>query len=94
MGSGGWEEPSVYRIVVRGHLGRRFAEVFDGLTPTQTDGVTELVGPVRDQAELQGVIELLIGLGNEIVSVGRTPGPRRERDPGSRLRDQWDGGRS
>jgi hypothetical protein len=92
MGIG--DEPTVYRIVVRGRLGPHFAEVFDDLTPTRTDGVTELVGPVRDQAELQGVIDLLVGLGNEIVSVGRAPGPRRRREPVDGVRHLRDGGGS
>ena len=92
MGVG--DDPTVYRIVVRGRVGPRFAEVFDDLTPRHTDGLTELVGTVRDQAELQGVIQLLIGLGNEIVSVRRASRPRSGRRPGDGLRQLRDGGRS
>jgi hypothetical protein len=64
-----------YRIVVRGHVGPRFADVFGSMTLHSGNGSHALVGPVRDQAELQGMIALLCGLGVEILSVGQTAQP-------------------
>ncbi len=58
-----------YRIVVRGELGPRFAEVFDALAVDCGDGTSTLQGPVRDQAELNGILGLLDALGVEIVSI-------------------------
>ncbi len=60
-----------YRIVVRGEVGQHFVDVFDGLAVATAGDRSTLVGPVRDQAELQGMLDLLVGLGHEIVSVRR-----------------------
>jgi len=65
-----------YRIVVRGDVGPRFSDVFSSMSLHPANGSqTDVVGPVRDQAELQGMIDLLCGLGIEIVSVGQTGAP-------------------
>jgi hypothetical protein len=61
-----------YRIVVRGRVGPRFADVFESMTLEAGSGDEALVGPVRDQAELRGMIDLLCGLGVEILSVTQT----------------------
>jgi hypothetical protein len=63
---------SEYRIVVRGRIGPRFADVFESMTLEAGNGEQALVGPVRDQAELRGMIDLLCGLGVEILSVSQT----------------------
>ena len=36
---------------------------FDGMTLTRSDGNTTLTGPVRDQAELQGLLQRVSSLG-------------------------------
>lgn len=57
------------RITVRGQLGDRLATVFDGMTLAHLDGVTELVGPVADQAQLYGLLGRVRDLGLELESV-------------------------
>lgn len=61
--------PAPYRIVVRGHLGDRFAASFDGLTAEPRSGETALVGCVRDQAHLYGILERLRDFGLELLRV-------------------------
>jgi hypothetical protein len=50
-----------YRLVVEGELSDRFA--FEGMTLTYEDGNTVLTGPVRDQSELQGLLQHAAALG-------------------------------
>jgi hypothetical protein len=57
-----------YRIVVEGELGDQVASAFEGMTPTHVDGTTELQGPVRDQAELQGHLQRVSDLGLTLLS--------------------------
>jgi hypothetical protein len=58
-----------YRLVVEEELGRRFASAFDGMTLSAHDGVTEITGPVRDPAHLQGILERVTSLGLTLRSV-------------------------
>jgi hypothetical protein len=67
-------EVHTYRIVIRGLLGPRFGDVFSSMALEPANGGQALVGLVRDQAELRGMIDLLCGLGVEIVSVGPARG--------------------
>jgi hypothetical protein len=60
-----------YRIMVRGRVGSRFADVFESMTLEAANGDQALIGTVRDQAELRGMIDLLCGLGVEILSVSQ-----------------------
>ena len=39
------------------------------MTLTRADGVTELAGPVRDQAELQGLLRRVADLGLTLLEV-------------------------
>ena len=57
-----------YRLVVEGELGGRAASVFEGMTVTRAGGTTTLVGPVRDQAELQGYLGRITDLGLTLIS--------------------------
>lgn len=59
----------VYRIVVRGELGRRFAVAFEGLEMESKSGQTVLTGEVVDQSHLHGILDRINGLGLELVSV-------------------------
>ena len=52
-----------YRLVVEGELSDGIAIVFEGMTLTHDGGNTVLVGPVRDQAELQGLLQHVSTLG-------------------------------
>jgi hypothetical protein len=63
----------VYKIRVREHLDDRWANRFDGLFIThEEDGTTALVGPVRDQAALHGLLCRVRDLGLTLLAVNRT----------------------
>jgi hypothetical protein len=67
----------VYQIRVRGHLGERWAEWFDGLQITnEANGEAVLAGPVADQAALHGLLARVRDLGLPLIAVSRVP-----RDP-------------
>ncbi len=66
--------PATYRIVVQGVLSERWRDRLAGLAITTTHrpgevARTTLVGRIRDQAELNGVLDTLYGLHLPIVSV-------------------------
>jgi hypothetical protein len=66
--------PAAYRIVVQGALSPDWSDRLAGLKITTTRGSggtpqTTLVGPIRDQAELNGVLETLYGLHLSILKV-------------------------
>ncbi len=60
---------SRYRIVLRGRLDDRFESAFDGMTLEAGQGQTTLVGEVRDQAHLHGLLERLRDFGIDLVAV-------------------------
>ena len=62
-----------YRIVLRGRLGERFASAFDGMVLEPGQGKSVLVGEVRDQAHLYGLLDRLRDFGIELVAVEREP---------------------
>jgi len=63
------DRPIVYQIRIKGHLGPRWSEWFDGLTITPTDdGETLLTGPVADQAALHGLLRKVRDLGMPLIS--------------------------
>jgi len=63
-------ETNVYQIRIKGHLGRRWADRFGGLTITlEENGDTLLTGPVVDQAALFGLLRKVRDLGMPLLSV-------------------------
>jgi hypothetical protein len=68
-------EPTIYRIVVRGELSRRYRPAFEGMTLTADDGETAITGPVVDQAQLHGLLNRVGDLGLELISVNPAPDP-------------------
>lgn len=58
-----------YTIVVRGKLGDPVDRRFDGMMVTCEEGKTIIVGSLRDQAELQGVLQRVTDLGLTLLSV-------------------------
>ena len=63
-------QPLVYQIRIKGHLGREWADWFEGLTLTALDnGETLLTGPVVDQAALYGVLKKVRDVGMPLLSV-------------------------
>ncbi len=70
--SKGQGEQVVYRIQVRGVIDARWSEWFHGLTICpQDNGDTLLIGPVRDQAALHGLLAKIRDLGLPLLSVDR-----------------------
>jgi hypothetical protein len=58
-----------YRIVLRGRLGERFESAFDGMVLEPGQGNTVLVGEIRDQAHLYGLLDRLRDFGIDLVAV-------------------------
>jgi hypothetical protein len=63
-------------IIVKGHVGREWSDWFSGFEITHAASNSVLTGPVRDQAELRGILSRLANLGLELISVNTLPRPR------------------
>jgi hypothetical protein len=75
------DQPMVYEIRVRGHLGDEWTDWFGGLTITLEDnGDTLLTGQVADQAALHGLLRKVRDMGMPLISATRVkPSSRRSR---------------
>jgi NADPH:quinone reductase-like Zn-dependent oxidoreductase len=63
-------QPMIYQIRIKGHLGRKWTDWFQGMTITlEEDGDTLLTGPVVDQAALHGLLKKVRDLGMPLLSV-------------------------
>ena len=67
-------QPANYRITVEGDLDDRWSDCMGGMTissnhHTDQDTMTTLVGQVRDQAELFGLLNTLYELHLPLISV-------------------------
>ena len=66
------EQPKVYQIRIKGHLGPGWTDWFGGLAITLEDnGETLLTGPVEDQAALHALLRKVRDLGMPLISVLR-----------------------
>ena len=66
------DQPMVYQIRVKGHLGRQWTDWFEGMTITlEEGGDTLLTGPVVDQAALHGLLRKVRDLGMPLISAIR-----------------------
>jgi len=64
------DQPRVYQIRIKGHLGRQWVHWFEGLTITlEENGDTLLTGPVTDQAALHGLLKKVRDLGMPLLSL-------------------------
>jgi hypothetical protein len=66
-----------YRFCVKGWLDARWADWLDGMTMTH-DAHTEITcfaGPVRDQAQLHGLLAQVRDAGLQLISVTREDEP-------------------
>jgi hypothetical protein len=66
-------EPTTYRISVRGRLTKRLGSAFEGMSLEAGQGQTFLVGEIRDQSHLYGLLDQVRNLGLELVSVEVVP---------------------
>jgi hypothetical protein len=58
----------VYQLTVEGELSEPAAGIFEGMRPSREGGRTVLTGYVRDQAELQGLLQRVTDLGLVLLS--------------------------
>jgi hypothetical protein len=58
-----------YRLIVEGELSDYLEAAFLGMALTRAQGNTELTGLVRDQAELQGLLQRVSALGLTLLEV-------------------------
>ena len=70
---GAREMSDIYEIRLKEQLDNRWSSRFDGFTIQHEEGgTTLLVGPVRDQAALHGVLGRVRDLGLTLLAVVRT----------------------
>ncbi len=84
------DQPKVYQIRLKGHLGHEWTDWFGGMTITlEENGDTLLTGPVVDQAALHGLLKKVRDLGMPLVSVSPLePGPPTKPGTGRRVSGQ------
>ena len=70
-----------YRLIVEGELSDYLEPTFHGMTLTRAHGNTELTGHVRDQSQLQGLLQRVSALGLTLLEVSAID-DRPERQPG------------
>ena len=58
-----------YQLVVDGELGDEVGRAFGGMSLSRENGRTVLVGTMRDQAQLQGVLQRISDLGLTLLTV-------------------------
>ena len=67
-----FDKPGVYHIQVKGILDQKWLDWFDGFTILpQPDDETLLVGTVKDQAALHGLLAKIRDLGLPLLTVQR-----------------------
>ena len=66
------DNPTIYQIRIKGHLGQQWTDWFPGLTITlEESGDTLLTGPVVDQPALHGLLKKVRDLGMPLLAVHR-----------------------
>jgi hypothetical protein len=64
---------TLYEIRIRGRVSQTVLDTFDHMESSAERVETILHGPVRDQAELHGLLHRIQALGLELVEVRRLP---------------------
>lgn len=62
-------EALLYRITVRGHVGPRIEPIFPDLIVEGQGDLSIISGPIKDQAQLHGVLALIRDLNVDLVAV-------------------------
>jgi hypothetical protein len=62
-----------YEIRLKGRLSDRVTEIFEDFSSSLEPAETVIRGPIRDQAELHGVLRRIQSLGLELVELRRLP---------------------
>ena len=76
------DQPRVYQIRIKGHLGCLWVDWFEGLTITlEENGDTLLTGPVIDQSALHGLLRKVRDLGLPLLSVNSVGPNSQENKP-------------
>jgi hypothetical protein len=65
----------VYRIIVQDELDNSHAAAFAGLKVEPSEGQTAITGPIRDQAELHGILSLVSALHLTLLSLNTIDNP-------------------
>jgi hypothetical protein len=65
--------PTRYQISVRGRLTEHLGSAFAGMTLYPRPGETVLLGEIRDQAHLFGILDQVRDLGLDLISVQPAP---------------------
>jgi hypothetical protein len=66
------DQPAVYQIRIKGHLGQQWRDWFEGMAiELEEKGDTLLTGPVLDDAVLHGLLKRVRDLGMPLLSVNR-----------------------
>jgi hypothetical protein len=60
---------TVYQLVVRGEISKRYAMAFEGMEMETKSGQTILTGEIIDNSHLHGILDRIIALGLELVRV-------------------------
>lgn len=71
-----FDQPAIYSITVQGSIGEDWCDRLAGMNitvfaPEGGNPVTTLVGELRDQATLSGVLDTLYGLHLPVIAVQR-----------------------
>jgi hypothetical protein len=70
-----FDKPGIYHIKVKGTLDRKWSDWFDGFDIRyEVEGETLLMGTVRDQAALHGLLTKIRDLGLPLLMVQRIEG--------------------
>jgi hypothetical protein len=83
----GPDQPMIYHIRIKGHLGGQWSDWFGGLSVTLEDnGDTLLTGPVVDQAALHGLLRKVRDLGMTLLLVKQVSPDLAERSESTQTR--------
>jgi hypothetical protein len=66
-----WHGPAEYQIKVKGRLGRKWSDWFEGMVIESEDAMTTITGKVLDQSALHGLLVRIRDLGLPLICVKR-----------------------